>query len=193
MGMIADNTQTKYGKIPYIIFTPFPIAILTILLFYVPDISVKAKMVYASITYVLWGMIYTVSDVPFWSIVNLATPNPKERGKIISIGRTVNGVGAALPQAFMIVVPMIVALFLDKGGMNDAQYKWLQYKHSYFITAIIISIAGMALFARFSFTPKKGWPHKESQSTLQRSDQSHEKQQAAYIRWNYGSSQFPKV
>ena len=156
MGMIADNTQTKYGKMkPYIIFTPIPIAILTILLFYVPDISVKAKMVYASITYVLWGMIYTVSDVPFWSIVNLATPNPKERGKIISIGRTVNGVGAALPQAFMIVVPMIVALFLDKGGMNDAQYKWLQYKHSYFITAIIISIAGMALFARFFFYAKE--------------------------------------
>lgn len=156
MGMVIDKTQTKWGRMrPYIILTPIPIAILTVLLFFVPNISTTAKMVYATITYVLWGMIYTISDVPFWSIVNLTTPNPKERGKVISIGRTVNGVGAAIPQLFMIIVPLIVALFISKDGLTNTQFEWQQYRASYLITAILISVIGMLLFARFFFFAKE--------------------------------------
>lgn len=156
MGVLIDKTQTKRGKMkPYILLTPIPIAILTVLLFVVPNISVTAKMIYASITYVIWGMVYTISDVPFWGIVNLTTPNPKERGDVISIGRTVNGVGAAIPQVFMILIPIIVAFFIKQGDMSDTQYKWLQYKHSYLITAIIVSIIGMALFVRYYFYAKE--------------------------------------
>lgn len=156
MGIIVDKTQTKWGRMkPYIILTPVPIAILTVLMFYAPNISVSSKMIYAAITYILWGMIYTISDVPFWSIVNLTTPNPKERGKVISIGRTINGVGAALPQVFMIVIPLIVALFLSEEGRTKAQFEWLQFKHSYLITAIIISVLGMVLFARYFFYAKE--------------------------------------
>ncbi len=155
MGIIADKTKTRWGRMkPYIIITPIPIAILTVLLFFAPNISTTAKMVYASITYVIWGMIYTVSDVPFWSIVNLTTPNPAERGKVISVGRTINGVGAAIPQLLMIVVPLIVALFLDKSMPKQA-FEWQQYKISYVISAIFVSVVGMALFARFFFYAKE--------------------------------------
>ncbi|MFW5780302.1 MAG: MFS transporter [Bacillota bacterium] len=156
MGMIADKTQTKWGKMrPYIILTPIPIAILSVLLFFTPDISTTAKMVYAAITYVIWGMVYTISDVPFWSIVNLTTPNPIERGKVISIGRTINGVGAALPQVFMITIPVLVAIFLNDNGMSTNEYEWNQYRISYLISAIIVSVLGMALFARYFFYAKE--------------------------------------
>ena len=37
-------------------------------------------------------MVYTVSDVPFWSMPNVMTPNAKERGKIISIVADAKGV-----------------------------------------------------------------------------------------------------
>ncbi len=155
MGLAADKTNTKWGRMkPYLIITPIPIAVLTVLLFFAPNISTTAKMVYASITYVLWGMIYTISDVPFWSIVNLTTPNPVERGKVISIGRTINGIGAAIPQALMIVVPLIVALFLDKSLPKTA-FELQQYKLSYLFSAIFVSVVGMALFARFFFYAKE--------------------------------------
>ena len=89
MGMIMDAHEPKHGKmLTYIIATPIPIALLTLSLFYAPDISMTAKMIYASVTYVLWGMIYTMSDVPFWSLPNAMTPNPSERGSILSIART---------------------------------------------------------------------------------------------------------
>ncbi|MDD4316520.1 MAG: glycoside-pentoside-hexuronide (GPH):cation symporter, partial [Clostridia bacterium] len=156
MGMLADKTKTKWGRMrPYLILTPIPIAILSVLLFLAPDISTTAKMIYASIVYVLWGMIYTISDVPFWSIVNLTTPNPAERGKVISVGRTINGIGAAIPQALMIIIPLIVALFIDESSMSATLFKWKQYRISYLVSAIFVSVIGMALFARFFFYAKE--------------------------------------
>ena len=70
MGYIMDHANPKNGKMkPYLIYTPIPIAILTVLLFYAPNISDTAKMIYAAVTYVAWGMIYTASDVPFWALL----------------------------------------------------------------------------------------------------------------------------
>ena len=93
MGYIMDHANPKNGKMkPYLIYTPIPIAILTVLLFYAPNISDTAKMIYAAVTYVAWGMIYTASDVPFWALPNALTPNADERGGIISKARTANGV-----------------------------------------------------------------------------------------------------
>ena len=66
MGYIVDRNSFKNGKMrPYLLYTPIPVAILTMLLFYAPNLADSQKMIYASITYVAWGMIYTSSDVPF--------------------------------------------------------------------------------------------------------------------------------
>ena len=95
MGYIMDGSHPKRGKMrPYLLYTPIPIAILTVLLFYAPNLSGTKLMVYAAVTYVLWGMIYTASDVPFWSLPNAMTPNPDERGSIISKDRSGSGPGA---------------------------------------------------------------------------------------------------
>lgn len=149
MGMIVDRHQTKRGRLrPYPIVTAIPIAILTILMFLPPlgfDIAEKTKgmYVYVAVVYVLWGMIYTSSDVPFWSMPNLMTPNPKERGRIISYGRTVGGVGSAVTVA----LPMIVGYFTAKSSNPDVL--------KYAIMAISMSVIGMPLFSISSFKVKE--------------------------------------
>lgn len=149
MGMIVDRHQTKKGRLrPYPIVTAIPIAILTILMFLPPlgfDISERTKgmYVYVAVVYVLWGMIYTSSDVPFWSMPNLMTPNPKERGRIISYGRTVGGVGSAVTVA----LPMIVGYFTAKSSNPDVL--------KYAIMAISMSVIGMPLFSISSFKVKE--------------------------------------
>ena len=66
MGMIIDRHTTRWGKMkPYIVFMSVPIALLTFLMFYYPDLDKTGLMIYAGIVYVLWGMIYTAADVPF--------------------------------------------------------------------------------------------------------------------------------
>ena len=71
MGMIVDRTKSKWGKMrPYLLFAPVPIAICTILLFTAPfKEGSSAAFVWALITYILWGVAFTVQDVPFWGSV----------------------------------------------------------------------------------------------------------------------------
>lgn len=148
MGYIMDRSHPKRGKMrPYLLYTPIPIAILTVLLFYAPNLSGTKLMVYAAITYVLWGMIYTASDVPFWSLPNAMTPNPDERGSIISKGRTANGVGSAVPMAFF----MILGFVLPKFNLSGTELE----KTKYMVIAMFCAIVGNILFASVYFKSKE--------------------------------------
>jgi len=116
MGMIMDRKSTKKGRMkPYPLWTAIPIAALTILMFVNPGFDTKNQSiwlyVFVSVVYVAWGMIYTASDVPFWSLPNVMTPNAKERGKIISYGKTVGGIGSAVTVA----LPIIVGYYFKSG------------------------------------------------------------------------------
>ena len=141
MGVFVDHHRYKSGKMrPYLLITPIPIAILTVMLFTAPDISNTAKMVYAAITYTFWGMIYTMSDVPFWSMPNAMTPDPAERGKLISVSRTANGVGSAVPMALFMAVGPLLAL----TGLEGVELE----KRKYTIVVLIASLIGNLLFVR---------------------------------------------
>lgn len=66
MGMIVDRRTTKHGKMrPYIIYAAIPIGVLTVLMYLSPNLEKKQLMIYSAVVYVVWGMIYTMADVPF--------------------------------------------------------------------------------------------------------------------------------
>lgn len=148
MGYIADRANLKKGKMrPYILYTPVPIAVLTVLLFYAPKLSGAQLMAYAAITYVAWGMIYTASDVPFWSLPNVMTPNPEERGTLISNARTANGVGSAVPMLFFTVLGFI----LPKFNLSGTELE----KTKYMTIALFCAVAGNLLFVLVYFKSKE--------------------------------------
>lgn len=148
MGYFVDRSNFKNGKMkPYLIFTPIPIAVLTVLLFFAPNLSGWQLMVYAAVTYVAWGMIYTASDVPFWSLPNVMTPNPDERGNIISNARTANGIGSAVPMAIF----MVLGFILPKFNLSGTELE----KTKYMTIALICSILGNLLFVRVYFKTKE--------------------------------------
>lgn len=148
MGYIVDRSNPKDGKMrPYLIYTPIPIAILTVLLFYAPNLSGWKIMAYAAVTYVAWGMIYTASDVPFWSLPNVMTPNPDERGDIISKARTANGVGSAVPMAIF----MLLGFILPRLNLSGTELE----KTKYMTIALICAIFGNLLFVRVYFKTKE--------------------------------------
>ncbi len=148
MGYIMDRAHPKRGKMrPYLLYTPIPIAVLTVLLFFAPNLSGTQLMIYAAVTYVLWGMIYTASDVPFWSLPNAMTPNPDERGSIISKGRTANGVGSAVPMAFF----MVLGFALPKFNLSGTELE----KTKYMVIAMFCAIVGNILFASVYFKSKE--------------------------------------
>ncbi|MGN0532682.1 MAG: MFS transporter [Eubacterium sp.] len=148
MGFVVDHLNPKNGKMkPYLLYTPVPVAILTMLLFTAPNLADSQKMIYAAITYVAWGMIYTSSDVPFWSLPNALTPNADERGSIISKARTFNGVGSAVPMAMF----MILGFVLPKFNLSGTQLEQTKYS----LMALVCSIIGNILFIRVYFKSKE--------------------------------------
>ncbi|MBR5409879.1 MAG: MFS transporter [Clostridia bacterium] len=152
MGMIVDRHKTKWGRLkPYPVLTCIPIAILTILMFtkhlFGVDLSQKSTAVYIFVAavYVIWGMVYTSSDVPFWSMPNLMTANHKERAKIASYGRTVGGIGSAVTVALPYILGFMPFL-VSRADFNDIKYP---------IMAISMTVIGMPLFAMSSFKIKE--------------------------------------
>ncbi len=150
MGMIMDRHTTKWGRMkPYPLITALPIAALTILMFVNPGFNTDNKSiwlyVFVTVVYVAWGMIYTASDVPFWSMPNVMTPNPKERGNLISYAKTVGGIGSAVTVALPIIVGYFVA-DMDIERANIVKYA---------VMAISMAVIGMPLFTLSTFKTKE--------------------------------------
>ncbi len=80
MGMIADRTNTRWGKFrPYLLWMALPFGILSFAMFITPDWGQNMKIVYAYVSYILATMAYTAINIPYSSMMAVITPNPKER------------------------------------------------------------------------------------------------------------------
>ena len=69
MGQIVDRTKTKWGKCrPYMLFTPIPVALVALLLFLPLGLSGGAAIAYATVVYLIFTVVYTANDIPYWSM-----------------------------------------------------------------------------------------------------------------------------
>ena len=80
MGIIADRTQTRWGKYrPYLMYVAPLFSITGILLFTTPDWSYGAKLIYAYVTYILMMTIYTAINVPYGAMLGVMTDDSQEK------------------------------------------------------------------------------------------------------------------
>ena len=99
MGTIVDRTHTKWGKCrPYLIIFPAIIGVMTILCFvngiYThPGVSKALIIAWAAASYIIWGMLFTVCDIPLWGITSLMTEDMNDRAKILGLARIAAGIG----------------------------------------------------------------------------------------------------
>lgn len=77
MGMITDKTRSRWGKFrPYLLFAPCLIALATVLCFWDFGGSRTVTLVIATVSYLLWGMLYTVCDTPLWALSSVVSTDP---------------------------------------------------------------------------------------------------------------------
>ena len=115
MGVIVEKTKTKWGKFrPWLMIGTLSNAVVLFLMFAAPPALDGGGLVaYAAVFYILWGVTYTMMDIPFWSMIPAFTESGKEREGLTTLARSCSGVGSALITVFtMIVVPALGKLFL---------------------------------------------------------------------------------
>ena len=147
MGSLVDRTRTKWGKCrPYLKWMAFPIAIMTILCFLpVYDNTAKSFAVISAI-YVLWSMVYTVADVPYWGLSTAMTNDTEVRGKMLTVARLACTLGAGIVTVFVpIITSGVTAKYKDENGLLITQYSAQNaetLKWTYFICAVaLVAIA----------------------------------------------------
>ena len=80
MGVIADRTETRWGKYrPYLLWFAAPCAIACVLLFTTPDWDNQGRLIYAYITYILMMTVYTGINVPYASMLGVITSDSQEK------------------------------------------------------------------------------------------------------------------
>ena len=99
MGVVVEKTNTRMGKFrPWILTGTVLNALILYGMFAMPEsITGTSMLVYASVAYVLWGVSYTLMDIPFWSMIPAVTSPGKDRENLSVIGRTCASVGFAVP------------------------------------------------------------------------------------------------
>jgi melibiose permease len=133
MGTIVDNTKSKFGKFrPWILIGTILNAIILIFVFFKPDLAPDSfwMIFYVSVFYILWGMSYTLMDIPFWSMIPTFSQSQKERESISVLTRIFTSIGYIIISA-----PWLIVVTLLGGGQTRTEIL-----HGFFLLAIIVSI-----------------------------------------------------
>ena len=97
MGMIVDNTRSRWGKfVPWLVIGTLINSFVFVTVFTDFHLSGVSLCVFASVVYVLWGMTYTIMDIPYWSIIPNLTSDPEEREKVSVLPRIFASIGQSL-------------------------------------------------------------------------------------------------
>ncbi len=126
MGGIVSNTHTRMGKFrPWILIGTTLNAIILVLVFLNPPFLPNSLQMFIYITffYTLWGMSYTLMDIPFWSMIPALSQSQKERESITVLTRLFTSIGY-----FIIAAGFLdIAKFLGGGETTTAQIQGLFY------------------------------------------------------------------
>ncbi|MEF2578221.1 MAG: MFS transporter [Bacteroidales bacterium] len=81
MGLIADRTNTRWGKYrPYLLWIAIPFAVAGVLAFFTPQTdNYTFKHVYAYVTYILMMTVYTAINVPYGAMLGVMTDDSREK------------------------------------------------------------------------------------------------------------------
>jgi glycoside/pentoside/hexuronide:cation symporter, GPH family len=154
MGVIADRTNTKWGKFrPWVLWTAVPFGIMGFLTFTTPSLGAQGKLLYAYATYIALMVVYSANNLPYSALSGVITGDLAERTSLSSY-RFV----CAMTAAFVIqglALPMVNYF----GGGDSAK--------GYQVTMGIFSVLAVIFFViTFATTKERVHPDPSQKSTV---------------------------
>jgi len=137
MGIIADRTNTRWGKFrPYILWMALPYSVLAVLTFTTPDFGQTGKIIYAGVTYLLLMTVFTAINLPYSSLGAVMTSDSYERAGLNSY----RFIFAFIGQFIVTGTALSLALYFGKGDNAKG------YQYTLTLFAIISFILFMITF-----------------------------------------------
>ncbi|MDR2538872.1 MAG: glycoside-pentoside-hexuronide (GPH):cation symporter [Bifidobacteriaceae bacterium] len=140
VGMLVDNTRTRWGKFkPPMLIGAIIGGLLLILMF--SDFGLKGVpyVVVLGIIYLGWDIFYGVNDISYWSMLPSLTTDQKQREKIGAFARICANVGL-----FAVVVAIMPVTEMLTNALGNAQTAWLVF--SIIVVALMLGFLCFTLF-----------------------------------------------
>jgi sugar (glycoside-pentoside-hexuronide) transporter len=154
IGVVADRTETRWGKVrPWILWTAVPFGIMGFLAFTTPDLGPTGKLTYAYVTYILLMMVYSANNLPYSALSGVMTGDPIERTSLSSY-RMVFAMASQL-----VIQGLALPMVKHFGEGNDAR--------GYRITMGIFSVLAVIFFViTFLSTRERVRPDPRQKSSI---------------------------
>ncbi|MBQ9304458.1 glycoside-pentoside-hexuronide (GPH):cation symporter [Butyrivibrio sp.] len=138
MGAIVAKTKTRWGKFrPWLLIGTITNAIVLYLMFSAPPtLSGSGLVAYAAVTYIVWGVTYTMMDIPYWSMIPAFTEGGKEREGLTTLARSCAGVGSAIITIITVMSVSALGRTFGPAGISDREVERIGF--SYFSIAVAV-------------------------------------------------------
>jgi glucuronide carrier protein len=165
-GRIVDKTNTRWGRFrPYLLFAAIPLMLLNVAVFSVPDLGDTGTLVYAYVTYLLFGLAYSLVNIPYGSLATAMTQDSIERSKLATF--RVFGSNIAILLLAVAVSPQI-------EGSDNLQ-------RSLTITTIALAVIGTGLYLSTFLTSREPVAHSTETPTLRETFQTAKQNKALAV------------
>ena len=137
MGFVVDNTRTRWGKFrPWILIGTLVNAVILVMLFRGPQLEGFALYAYYSVMYILWGMTYTIMDIPYWSMLPSMSSAKEERDSMSVIPRIFASTAWLLVGAF----GLALIDYLGKGDEAKGYASTSVVVAAIFVATILVTV-----------------------------------------------------
>jgi len=146
MGAIAENSSSKFGRFrPWIAFGCPLLAIFAVLTFTNPMGSGSAGALYAGVTYIIAGMLYTLVNIPYGALSGVMTEDSDQRN-VINTSRNIG-----MNVGMIIVNALSATMMLKFSGAGATVATGAGYTK----TALVYSLISIPLFLIVFFTSRE--------------------------------------
>ena len=147
-GRIIDRAKTKpdgrYRR--WLKIFALPVAFGAILMFVkIPGLSPTGYLIYAYITYILFGMLYTCVNIPYGSLAQVITSSDKERSTL-SVFRSIGSTFGAMPA---------MALISLCYAKDDAGNRYMSYMKIIIGVIVIAALAAVGFYLTYKWTTER--------------------------------------
>ena len=133
MGSIVDNTRSRWGHYkPWIAAGAIASAVCTVMLFTDLGLPDGAYVAVFALLYLLWGLTWTMNDIPYWTLLPALTLDQQQRERIGALAKIFATIG---------LFSVVVAIIPVTHALGNNTRAWLLFTAA----VVVIMLAGQVI------------------------------------------------